>query len=350
MWAPFHDESPGLTFLDDDHLIVHEIDQTGEFSSRVGVDASSPFRLHASFFEAGSGRLAFSRDWATTAQGWSTQFTTGGVLTRRPEINSAILVAAGGVLVRTGTAMKVYSKDFVEVQRIPLPQSDQFPVEAWLVSVSTSGKTVLLNHYDQKQSHFDVLDGSTFELRKSWNQMPLLRHLYSISDREIIAATSDQTHLLVGEFGSGQWKALNASFKVGCASTPTFVTDKLLVIGSCNELSVFSEEGESLMTDRSQKHWSVEGERTEVARNGRVIAVSLVEGKGGGFFDTDVRRIGNQIAVYDLSSRERVLTVDVVPLPKNAYDFALSPDGSKLAILNDRKVSVCSVPAQSPAH
>jgi Tol biopolymer transport system component len=81
-----------------------------------------------------------------------------------------------------------------------------------------------------------------------------------------------------------------------------------------------------------------------------VIAVSLVEGKGGGFFDTDVRRIGNQIAVYDLSSRERVLTVDVVPLPKNAYDFALSPDGSKLAILNDRKVSVCSVPAQSPAH
>jgi hypothetical protein len=39
--------------------------------------------------------------------------------------------------------------------------------------------------------------------------------------------------------------------------------------------------------------------------------------------------------------------VDVAPLPRNDYDFALSPDGAKLAVLNDRTVSVYSVPAQS---
>jgi hypothetical protein len=42
-----------------------------------------------------------------------------------------------------------------------------------------------------------------------------------------------------------------------------------------------------------------------------------------------------------------VLTAEVSPLPKRDYDFSLSPDGSKLAILNDRKVSVYSVPIQS---
>jgi hypothetical protein len=48
--------------------------------------------------------------------------------------------------------------------------------------------------------------------------------------------------------------------------------------------------------------------------------------------------------VYDLRRKQRVLTVDVDPLPKNGYDFALSPDGSKLAVLNGRRASVYSVP------
>jgi hypothetical protein len=37
---------------------------------------------------------------------------------------------------------------------------------------------------------------------------------------------------------------------------------------------------------------------------------------------------------------KRVLALDVMPLPKNIYAFALSPDGSKLAILHDDIVSL----------
>lgn len=60
--------------------------------------------------------------------------------------------------------------------------------------------------------------------------------------------------------------------------------------------------------------------------------------------ETQVSITTTQIAVYDLTLKRRILTVNVDPLPKNDYDFALSPDGSKLAILNDRRVSVYSVP------
>jgi len=38
--------------------------------------------------------------------------------------------------------------------------------------------------------------------------------------------------------------------------------------------------------------------------------------------------------------------VPVLLLPKSDYDFALSPDGSKLAVLNDRSVSLYAVPIQ----
>lgn len=51
--------------------------------------------------------------------------------------------------------------------------------------------------------------------------------------------------------------------------------------------------------------------------------------------------------MYDLLQKKRILFVNIDPLPKNDYDFALSPDGSKLAILNDRNVSVCSVPTKA---
>jgi len=42
-----------------------------------------------------------------------------------------------------------------------------------------------------------------------------------------------------------------------------------------------------------------------------------------------------------------VLTLDVKPLPKVDFDFALSPDGSKLAILNDRNVTVFLIPLEA---
>jgi len=62
--------------------------------------------------------------------------------------------------------------------------------------------------------------------------------------------------------------------------------------------------------------------------------------------EASVRLTGTRIAVYDLFQKKRILNVTVDPLPKNDYDFALSPDGSELAILDDREVSVYSVPIQ----
>ncbi|MGB8542668.1 MAG: hypothetical protein WCD49_13625 [Candidatus Acidiferrales bacterium] len=51
-----------------------------------------------------------------------------------------------------------------------------------------------------------------------------------------------------------------------------------------------------------------------------------------------------RVMVFNLSRRMRVLTVAMTPLTKVHYSIALSPDGSKLAILNDKQVSVYSVP------
>jgi hypothetical protein len=316
----------GVTFLDNDRLLVHKVFRTGEFSSRSNLNPSSAFRLHASIVDASSGKALFFKDWDTRAH------------------DSSIRVTNGGVLVRTGQVIRFYSKDFVELDQMTLSQSDTDDI--WIISVSTTGKTVMFNHYDGKESRFEIRDGSTFKQLKTWNGLPL-RSPYSISDVGIATADSHQEHIVLTRFGSGYWQPLANGFNIGCVSSPDFVTDKILANAACNELLVITTAGEVLMTDRSEKHQSFSGRKIAVAKSGTVLAALLTTGRGGGLFDSDVHRTGVRVAVYDLLAKKPVITAGILPLPKRDYDFALSPDGSKLAILNDRRVSVCSVPVQT---
>jgi hypothetical protein len=77
------------------------------------------------------------------------------------------------------------------------------------------------------------------------------------------------------------------------------------------------------------------------AQDGQHVAVMIENFRD--FWDTGGRIISLRAAVYDLSAKKSVMTVSVSP-PKYYYDVALSPDGSKLAILSDDTVSVYSVP------
>ena len=122
-----------------------------------------------------SGKPLLTKDWPT-----------------RPR-DSSIQVATGGILLRTGGTLKILSKDFVELQEIPLKQTD--PYEEYEIRISASRKTILINHYSQNAqrklyfSNFDVLDGETFKLTHNWTQRyPLRGDLYSISDTAVISA------------------------------------------------------------------------------------------------------------------------------------------------------------------
>ena len=329
----------GVAFLDNEKLAVYEVIVDAEqFSSRQNVDVSSPFRLQVSLLDAESGKLLFVKDWGTRAH------------------ESSVQVTKGGLLLQTGDRLRLLSRDLGGLTEVSLSDADGLDkLDQWdrlVVSVSATGETLMANRFSQKKnlSRFDVVDGSTLKLRYSWSESPPLYDLYSISDRGIAAADSSQQHIIFKEFGSRRWSRVGDKSKIACVGLPTLVTDVLMVNG-CKRLSCLSVGGELIFQDTFEKGEWLE-RKAAVSQNGRAVAVSLKHTKGKDFWDTGggIKTIARDVVLYDLSLKRRALTVGVAPLPNNDYDFAVSPDGSKLAILNDRRVSVYLVPERTGAR
>lgn len=322
----------GVVFLDKERLLVYEVEvevsvEPGKFSSRQSPDISSPYKLRASIFDVVSGRKTASLEWSTRLHGASVHATSAGIL------------------VQTGEILRLYSKDLVKLEEATLPNPDgDDPVV--IITSSATGETILANRINGRSSRLDVLDGGTLKLRQAWTQSPPLRHLYTISDTELAAADFNQEHMLLTDFGTHKWKDVAGKPTLTDVFLPTLVTDTTLV-NSCKRLSYMTTGGELIFQDAFGKYESLE-EKTAVAQNGTAIAVCLNRRKGSDFWDTGsgLQIIAMHVLVYDLMLKKRVFTFELAPLPRADLDYALSPDGSRLAVLYDRRLTVCSVPVQ----
>lgn len=312
-------QSAGISFLDDERLVVHQIESTLVLSSRQDEEQSA-FRLYVSVYDARSGKSVASRDWGTRLHG------------------SALYVVSGGFLMKSGSLLRLMSNEFEQVRQVELgPESEG---RTWDVAVSATGRTILTTRSDKTSSSFKTFSADSLEANTKWSEPAPFHALYSISDTAIVAADRKQRHIITSSFGTGTWNLVDREF--GCVGIPVATAD-LLVNGACNRLSVLSLDGNVLMEDQTEKGVSVEQE-VVLSRNGKFIAVSLARGRRSGhWLDPDVSRSTTRVAVYDLSARKRIFVVDVAPMPGAGYEYALSPTGSKLAVLSNGSVSVYSV-------
>ena len=276
----------------------------------------------------------------------------------------------GGVLVKTGGTVKLYSTNFTESRDLPLALD---PNGVYFTSVSASGKTIAISHYFEKErhwiSHIDVLDASSLNIRASWDQDPLIFYL-SMSDESFVTTGMRDGVVSLTDFGSsGQSRIISAvpALKQECPAPggiASVVSKDSIILRRCKNVLLLTVDGKSSLLDTPSRDRSSPGpvtrcgpyfgwlsrKTTEAATtsNARFVALSrpVIEIKKHLLTEPTVCLTGVQVAVYDLTLKHRVLTVNVDPLPKTDYDFTLSPDGSKLAILNDRNVSVYSLPVQ----
>jgi hypothetical protein len=339
----------GVTFLANQQLLVYALYRNSEqLSSRESPEFSSPFRLHVWSVDAASGQVQTEKEWGTRVH------------------DSAVQATTGGVLVKTGRIVRLYSADFREARDLPFP----LPVDPnALVSthVSPTGKTVVIDQplrasddqilrpwMNPRYNHLDVLDATSLATRFSWNLSPQLYGRYSISDVGIVASASNGSVIRSARFGSSRWDVIFDDPNRTCVGDyPTAVTDETVAI-HCKDLTVITSPGVSfslpidfrgISADTCQADAPVDARKTTVALGSQVMALSspVLKAKKHLLSETTVCLTGLQIAVFDLVQKKQIFTLSLDPVPRNDYDFALSPDGSKLALLNDRRVAVYSV-------
>jgi len=307
----------GVAFENQERLIVYQVEPTFRLSPRTEANS---FQFHAHAFTAASGLGQGEMSWSTKLRG------------------SSFSPADGGFVVRTGDMVRFLKSDFTEVAELSLP-SDADSLHDWVISASADGKVVLLNHSDSRQSELELRDGETFQVLKKWRAIPALRRMtYSISDTGIVTADQSGRYVLYAPFGTDRWQPIGRPLKVGCVKP--FVINPSTVASNGCELKLVALDGRILRDiDIPLKNESFEG-KIAAAAKADLFAVTITEGKGGGFSDTDVRLTGMRVAVYSVSLGRQVASIPVLPLPQTSYDFALSPDGSKVAVLDDSHLSV----------
>src|SRR6185437_2638436 len=258
-----------------------------------------------------------------------------------------------------------------------------------IISVSPTGQTVMLNcahtsdystlvHGDRTTlvphnfSRLEVLSGKTFQPEYTWTESPpLYDRGYWISDNMIVTGGEKAAtrQIISKQFGDGNWhsapvemhREAEGQSPIAEPGGGTSVTDESFPCICYGGVSLISTSGHILAThtlpnsidDHARSRIVGQGSRFAnnplvVPLGGKFIVVSWDrwEIKEHLFTEYSDRHISTQILVCDSLLRSCPLTVDVNPIPHfgGDYDFALSPDGSKLAVLNGRDVSVYSVP------
>jgi len=206
-----------------------------------------------------------------------------------------------------------------------------------------------------------VFDAETLATRFAWDEYPPLFN-FSISDNGFLDMQHDVPVLRDFRNNRDAGTPLINLSKQGCAaggSTPTLISDEQAILRDCKgillllrsgkafQIEEFDGRGSSLEPNKDCEPYNPElAAKVATSMDGRVVALSLPKVRiRKPLFDEGHQCLaGMQMAVYDLNRRRRLFTVDLEKLPKRVFDFALSPDGSRLVILTDHSLSVWEAP------
>jgi hypothetical protein len=322
-----------VAFLDDGALAVsfyRKNDQPG--LSRRGSTPGSEVLFHSVLLDPVAGNVKSERTWGNAGNS-----------------NGLLALENGSFLIQDDVWVKVYSREMKELasKKLEVP-GDILPRFA----ASPSGRSLyeFQDWYDAKRgwlTRIDMLDPATLATKKS--KLTPGHKFESVSDTRVVylpTASSDALRLFVSNmedsapakrpelFDPNSSTARDLS-KSRCKSA-TFIDDTILAISGDCPFVILIRSGEEFDEIHSAEY-RVGGE-IRPSRGGQRFVFSRTNMK-----DRPSRITSLEICVYDLAQHKIVFTTPVVPLPQQKFAFAISPDGSLLAVQTDGLVHVWRV-------
>jgi hypothetical protein len=312
----------GSAFLGEDQLVTYQVFYRAErLGKRKPEDVEgSPYFLRFVSFDLSHGST-----------------NTLGELPATPEWNIVKRTCCGWAI-RTGNEVRLTNDDLGTRVLIPAPTKRNFEI-----AVSPDGKSVLVMSWDMKRGDYVLYDARSFTVRDRWTGSPGLA-FNTISNQEILFSSNCEVD--VAGFGE-EFRQL---FVCKPASKPPycwfaqFVSDDAIAVAANRAFLLFDRDRqayqETLCNDcRIEMKFAT-------SKNGAFVAVWISTEKRNAWLDSG-KTVAQEISIYDLKQWKKISTISIMPLPKHHFDFALSPSGSKLAVLDDWQLSV--FPVQSAA-
>lgn len=329
-------------------FVVRKTGSEPQVSNRKGLDNNLPLQLRAIFLDAQTGKVKGNANWPTDS--------------RRSLI---IAVDEGKFVTLRGRNLTLYSPDAVALKDLTLPATD---FAGWLWCPSPTGKNILFFSSQFGKSSLIWINTDTLKVIDSWEDD--LNGYLSISDKYVATSTcwsgfevKSVTYNDNGGATISPGSKCDSEIKIRSPLTgwktiapgephqyPQFVNENMLFVPGKTIGRIIGIDGKVLFEQpRIHQSFGCWGSGVFPVPDGRRFVIPSCELKGAmPTFDIGGHLALKQVAIYDISSQMQSYKIDVKgPSIKNQMEFAVSPDGSKLAVLNNEFVEVFQLPPSS---
>jgi hypothetical protein len=311
-------------------FVTHE--EKVALSNRDNSDTNLPLRLRAIFLDASTGKVM-------STQAWPSESRFAGIVATND----------GNFITQRGVVLTLYSPDAKEVRRLSLPPIQQ-DLWGWVAHPSPTGRNILFatpNLTTTLATPWVWVDTTALQIVRSWKEAQ--SGWVGISDHTVamIACSFPLYHCDPNVETRGittVWKAIGP-IERRFQSIPRFLNEDTLFL-SGHPWKLLQTDGKVILTENPP----FEGSTAISSSSGQRFVVPFFQSKGGvAALDISAHGELKTLSVYDAPFHERSYRLEVKgPKIKELAQLALSPDGSKLAILYDESVYLFQLPPPPP--
>lgn len=319
---------------------------TSRVSNRATLDDTMPLRLRAVFLDARTGEVATTTEWPTDSR-----------------TSRIVAVHDGKFVTLRGTQLTLYARDLVALKDLKLPATEASI--GWQSHPSPTGNNILFSSGEFGKNSLIWVNTEGLQIVDSWDDD--LNGYVSISDKYIATSTCwsgfqvksayyTQNGALIVSPGprcdseieirepSVGWKTIGVGEP---HQYPRFVSENLLFVPGGSLGRVIGIDGKVLFEQsKIRQSWGCWDTGILTIPDGHRFAIPSCQLKGAApAMDISGNLVLKQIAIYDLADDVKWRKIDVKgPRIKGQMEFALSPDGSELAVLNNQFIQLFQLP------